>query len=382
MKKIFQSKSLGLGLAMFSMFFGAGNCVFPLAVGQLAGDKTLFASLGLILTAAIVPVAGVIAMILFEGNQRQFFGRLGRIPGFLLALMIISLLGPLGSTPRCIALAHSTLKGAFLDVGPVFFSALASVLIFLCTIKKKYILPILGWVLTPLLLGSLLLIIGIGLFTTPDIQNVDTTHLDSFLYGLKEGYNTMDLLAAFFFSSAILNGLKARSEEGTDPMRTAVRASLIGATLLAVVYVGFSILASYHAAHVHVQGKEELLAAITMRIAGPFGGLLVCIAIALACFTTAVALLSAFVDFMHKEVFKEKLRYEVILTGALALTFSVSIFEFTKLSAFLGPILQICYPGLIVLTLVNIAHRMKEFKPVKTPVFCAFGLAAAYHFLG
>ena len=113
MKKFINSEATSIGLAMFSMFFGAGNIIYPLAVGQYAGDKNLFAMFGLILTAAIMPIAGVIAMILFDGNYRQFFERLGRIPGFLLALTIISLLGPLGSTPRCIALSYVTLKSSF-----------------------------------------------------------------------------------------------------------------------------------------------------------------------------------------------------------------------------------------------------------------------------
>src|ERR1700722_11983722 len=102
MKFLLKTESLSLGLAMFSMFFGAGNVIFPLALGQFAGDKNLYAILGLILTAALIPAAGVFAMILFEGNYKNFFGRLGKVPGFLLAFTTISLLGPLGSTPRCI----------------------------------------------------------------------------------------------------------------------------------------------------------------------------------------------------------------------------------------------------------------------------------------
>jgi len=101
MKKYFSFEAFTIGLAMFSMFFGAGNVIFPLAVGQFAGDKNLFAMSGLIMTAAIMPIAGVIAMILFDGNIRHFFGRIGRVPGFLLATLAITLLGPLGSTPRC-----------------------------------------------------------------------------------------------------------------------------------------------------------------------------------------------------------------------------------------------------------------------------------------
>ena len=125
MKKYFNTESLAIGLAMFSMFFGAGNIVFPLALGQYAGDQNFYGMLGLLLTAAFMPIAGVIAMILFDGNYRAFFGRLGRIPGFILALITISLLGPLGSTPRCIALSYTTLHNAFLDMSPSLFSGLS-----------------------------------------------------------------------------------------------------------------------------------------------------------------------------------------------------------------------------------------------------------------
>src|SRR5437879_7642004 len=98
-KNMIKSESLAVGLAMFSMFFGAGNIIFPLAVGQYAGDKNFYAMFGLILTAAVMPIAGVIATILFDASYHQFFGSLGKLLGFLLTLAIISLLRPLLSTP-------------------------------------------------------------------------------------------------------------------------------------------------------------------------------------------------------------------------------------------------------------------------------------------
>ena len=111
-----------IGLAMFSMFFGAGNVIFPLAVGQYAGDQNLFAMFGMIVTAVLMPFAGVLAMILYEGDYRSFFERLGKVPGFALALLIIALLGPLGSTPRCIAVSYSTFASSFPGVSPIVFS--------------------------------------------------------------------------------------------------------------------------------------------------------------------------------------------------------------------------------------------------------------------
>lgn len=124
--------------------------------------------------------------------------------------------------------------------------------------------------------------------------------------------------------------------------------------LLGAVYVGFSTIASLHAYNLAIAGKEELLSAISLKIAGPYAGLLVCSAIALACLTTAIALVSAFSDFLQREVFLNQVRYEVILIATLLLTFFVSTFEFTGISAFLWPVLQVCYPGLIVLTLFNL----------------------------
>jgi len=385
LKRLLKSESLAIGLAMFSMFFGAGNIIFPLALGQYAGDKNFFAISGLILTAALIPIAGVIAMILFQGDYQKFFGRLGKVPGFCLALIIISLLGPLGSTPRCIALAYTTLKSSFLGLSPVIFSAIACSLILLFTLRKNHILNLLGYVLTPLLLLSLLVIMIMGLMAPSNIQSITETNTAVFLEGLKEGYNTMDLLAAFFFSSTILNLLKVKavaagvvSEQRV--VQIAFKASFIGAAMLALVYIGFSYLAAFHGAHLGSLGKDELLSAIAMKIAGPYAGVLVCTTIALACLTTAIALICSFTDFMDKQVFKGKIRYELILAGSLFVTFMISILKFTSISAFLSPILQICYPGLIVLTFLNIAYHLKNFKPVKLPVFFAFTVAVVFNF--
>lgn len=384
MKALFKSQPFSIGLAMFAMFFGAGNIIYPLAIGQYAGDQTFFAILGLVLTAAIVPMIGVIAMILFDGDYRQFFGRLGRIPGFILALTIISLLGPLGSTPRCIALSYTTLKGSFLTLSPSVFSAVACSLLFLFALRQKHLLSLLAWVLTPLLLTSLLIIIVVGWIFSPDPHQVDHASSHLFFHGLREGYNTMDLLASFFFSSTIITILKMRFNateiENKSYLKIALQASLVGAFLLAAIYIGFSYLSAFHASYLEIGGADQLLAAITLKIAGNDAGFLVCTAIALACLTTAIALISAFTDFVQKEVFQEKISYEVTLAGALFLTFLISTFEFTAISAFLWPILQICYPALIVLTVCNVLYKLLGWSAIRGPVCCAFAYSVIAYF--
>lgn len=381
MKKNIFKESIPVGLAMFSMFFGAGNIIFPLAVGQHAGQDNLYAMLGLILTASIIPITGVLAMILYEGDYRGFFCRLGRWPGFFLALVIISLLGPLGSTPRCIALSYTTLKSAFLDFSVTSFSFFYCVLIFFLAVRKNQLLTLLGWVLTPVLLGSLLIIITLGFLTPHELYLPTSSPQELFFFGLKEGYNTMDLLAAFFFSSTILHILRGQVESEKNPkayLKVAAYASFIGAGLLSLVYVGFSYLAAFHGSDLSQLAPDALLAALTLKVAGPYAGSLVCITIALACLTTTIALISSFADFVQKEVFEGRGSYEWILACSLLVTFFVSTYEFTGISAFLGPVLTICYPGLILLTLLNIAYRLKGYQSVKVPVFIAFMLSALH----
>ena len=139
--------------------------------------------------------------------------------------------------------------------------------------------------------------------------------------------------------------------------------AIIAVFLLSLTYTGFGAIASL---------KDELLAAISMKILGTSAGIIVFIIIALACLTTAIALITAFTDFIQREIFKEKISYEFILIGSLILTFFASTFKFTGISAFLWPILQFFYPGLILLTLLNIAHCLTGLKVIKFPVFFTF----------
>jgi LIVCS family branched-chain amino acid:cation transporter len=355
-------KTVATGLAMFSMFFGAGNVIFPLVIGHYAQDKTFFAILGLLITAVLVPFGGLFAMLLFEGDHKRYFAVLGKFPGFLIALFIITLLGPLGSLPRCIALASSTVRMSVGDFSPVAFNALACGLIFFFTYQKRYIMEWLGYILTPLLLGSLAYIITKGLLTAEvsSFSPQQQPSLTVFLEGLKEGYNTMDLLAALFFSSIIFNSLK--NTLALYPQESLVKIGLkscaLGAFLLALTYIGFSYVASFHSAKLKVESVEQLLGAITMEIIGPSAGIWVCSTIALACLTTAIALSNVFADFISHTVFQNKISYKTALIGTLLATFIVANLQFAGISAFLIPILKVCYPFLMLLTVYNIVTQI------------------------
>ncbi len=375
-----KSTILTTGLAMFSMFFGAGNVVFPLALGQYSQGNTLFAVLGLLITAVGIPFMGLIAMTLFDGNYKHFFERIGKTPGFIVAVFIMGLIGPLGALPRCIALSYSTLQLYFPDMSASLFSIGACLLIFLFTFKKNSILDVLGNILTPVLLLSLGFIIVKGLIVSPPMPVGDTNQIDIFFKGLNDGYQTMDLFGAFFFSSVVLSCLKTEnSEQQNDKqiIKMALKASLIGASLLSLVYIGFSFVAAFHSENLIGIEQDKLIGTIAIQVLGPLAGVAACIAVALACLTTAIALAAVFAEFIHKDISQKKIGYIPALIGTLIVTYFISTLNFMGIAKMLVPILQICYPALILLSVLNIAYKLYHFKPVKTPVLVVFAISLA-----
>jgi len=343
------------GLTIFAMFFGAGNIFLPLALSQIALDKTHWALSGFLLTAVAMPIAGLLAMFVYRGHIRLFFSRLGKIPGFCIAFLTIALLGPFGAAPRCIALAHSTLSTSISGIPLMLFSGVACALVFCFVYRKNGLLKIIGYVLAPFKISLLLWIIVKGLIEAPvaTLMAADPSTMFHFWHGLKEGYQTMDLLAAFFFAPIIISSL-VRPEEDKQLSRFVIKASAIGAILLAAVYVGFCYVAYFHASELAGIPSDRLLGLIAIKVLGPHAGLIVSLTVAMACLTTTIALIAAFASFVEKEVFQGKVGHVPILLVSLLLTFGVTTLEFQGIAKFLSPILTICYPILIVLTFYNL----------------------------
>jgi branched-chain amino acid:cation transporter, LIVCS family len=365
------------GLAIFAMQFGAGNIVFALSAGHFAQDKTLFAILGLIITGVIVPLVGLVAMTLFNGDYKSFFSRVGKVPGFILTALMLSLLGPFGATPRCIALSYSTSKAYLPAISLPIFSLICCLFIFLFTVRRTKILDVIGRFLTPLKLGSLTFLIIWGIIQANTMPSVSLDGFTAFFKGFTDGYQTMDLLGAFFICSVVLDCLKRKASDDDKTLyksliKATLKASCIGSALLALIYVGFSYTAAYHSHGLDQVSPDELVSRISMSVLGAYGGIFVCFAVTIACLTTAIALSTIFAEFLHKDISRGKVSYPIALAITLAITFVVSTLDFTGIIKMLTPILHVCYPALIVLSILNIMHKLLNFQPVKIPVLITF----------
>ncbi|MBA3238565.1 MAG: branched-chain amino acid transport system II carrier protein [Parachlamydiaceae bacterium] len=348
-----------IGLALFSMFFGSGNLIFPLFLGQIAGGEWVYASLGFFLTAVLLPLTGIVAMLVYKGDYCAFFGSLGKTGGLLAILALLTVWIPLGSGPRCVALAYASML-PYLDSPPSLWliSALYCLTVFIVVYKKSRILDVLGYVLTPLLLLCLALIIGKGIdFQTLAIAPITGNSFSLFFRGLTEGYNTMDLIASFFFSASVIEILRNSSHDEAGSLSKTFKASIVGASLLAIVYVGLICLATSHEGQLHDIPKEQLLVHIAKDLLGTQIGLIASGAVFLACFTTSVALATVFANFLAEKLMGSSKYYPLALAVTQLATFGMSIIGLKGITAITEPVLQIFYPTLMILIVINVGRK-------------------------
>jgi len=368
---------LSTGLAMFSMFFGSGNLVFPLVVGQLSQGHYAIGAIGIILTGVLVPFLGILAMFLFDGNQNEFFSRLGKPATFWFPLLAISIMGPFGVLARCITVAHGAFRLIHPGTSLWVFSLLACAAIFLLTIRKNRIVPVLGTILTPLLILSLTAIVCCAVISVdlPIVTSGNGSAWASFKQGIFQGYQTMDLLAAFFFSVFVIKHLKnhkAMQENPAHSLSVFLKASVIGAVLLTTLYCFLVLIGAMYASELGSVPPQEMLGFIAQKTLGPMAVPVVCLIVILACITTAVVLASLFADFLRKEISKERIAPSLSLAATLAIAFLVSTLEFSGIAKIIGPILEICYPALIVLAISSILQKVWGWKSVRGPTAVAF----------
>lgn len=356
--------AVSTGFALFSMFFGSGNLVFPITVGKESEGHYLLAALGIQLTGVVVPFLGVLGMMLYRGDLYSFFNCFGRKGTFLFSFLALALMGPFGVLARCLTVAHGALLLIWPEAPLLLTSFVLCVAIYGLAVNKNKVVSTLGAILTPLLLVAIAMIAFFG-FTQGTFPELTSPHSwSAFKNGFFQGYQTMDLLAAFFFSQFVIQHLQKQSESHEGHF---FKASLIGATILSAVYFSLVLLGWIYSPFLTETPPQEMLGMIALKSLGPMAAPFVCLAVLFACLTTAIVLASLFADFLRHEVAQEKIGRKQALITTLAIGFIVSTFDFAGISRFLGPVLEAVYPALITLTIVNIASKYYGIKASHWP---------------
>lgn len=380
-----------IGGSIFAMFFGAGNIVFPLVIGCRYHTHPWIAGFGMLITAVCVPLLGLFSMLLYSGNYQKLFASIGKIPGMIFVVAILCLIGPFGGLPRAIAVSHSTLA-SLSDTKTVLlpslhiFSLICCLLIYVFACKLSKLIQWLGSVFFPIMLITLVWIIFRAL-TIPGHPNLSPAFSaeQSWLAGIVEGFNTMDLLASFFFCSILLISIRQmltnRDVNDETPLdfqkinkkdkHVLMYAFILAAVLLGCIYLGFALCASRHAGVLVHANKGQILGKISTIALGQ-NSLLTGVCVFIACLTTEIAVVGIVADFLARVISSKHMTYSNAVICTLIPSYFISILNFENISSLLLPPLQLSYPALIALTCGTIAHKLWNFRHVRALFYLTF----------
>lgn len=347
--------SIVVGFALFAMFFGAGNVVFPPYIGMHAGEQWangflfyFIADIGLALVAMFA--------ILHAGGADNITGRIGHVASKVLMCAVILCIGPMVAIPRTAATTlEMSVTPFFSGISPVVFSIIFFAVILLLSIKQSAVIDIVGKILTPALLIGLLVLIVKG-FVSPigDIVDTGVSASEVTVNGIKSGYQTMDVLAAMAFGIIILS---SADEKGYTDSKSAAKmigiAAALSGVLLLIVYFGLTYLGATASTVFPTDiSRANLVIGIVELLLGKAGLIIFAIVIALACITTAVALVSSAASFFAK-LANDKISYSVFVVVICVSSAVISNLGLDMIIAIATPVLDIVYPPMLVLILLS-----------------------------
>lgn len=368
--------SIIIGLALFAMFFGAGNLIFPPSIGFASASQWPLSMLGFFLTGIGMPLLGILAVTISGGSLKTLTSKVNNKFYMIFGSLVILLIGPMIAIPRTGATAFE--MGILPNFS--FINSYVSAFLFfgvtlLLTIKPTGIIDRIGKFLTPVLLTMLSIIIIKGIMN-PIGQPAVSTLETAFSFGFTQGYQTMDLLGAIVFGALITTAVREKGyNQRKDSFHVTAKAALIAAFGLLTIYGGLLYLGATGSNLLVEQTKAQLIIDIVYRILGISGQAILGLGVYAACLTTSVGL-TATVGNFFSELTNHKLSYRLIVILTTIISAVASTTGVETIVSFASPILVVIYPMAIVLVVLNVFDNFIAYQSIyKGALFGTFSIS-------
>ena len=357
-----------LASMLFGMFFGAGNLIFPVFMGQNAGTNVIPAVIGFCLTGVGLPLLGVAAMgVAQKENLLEMSSLVSRGFGYFYTCVLYLSIGPLFAIPRTATVSFSVgvlpmIPAEKSSLVLLVFTALFFAVVMYFSLKPSGILTWVGKILNPIFL-VFLAILAVTAIVNPmggihDCEALGTYENMSFFQGFLDGYNTMDALASMAFGIILINALRGLGVKSPGALSGGiVKAGFFSTALMAAIYVMLAIIGaqSRGVLGVNADGGEALFF-IGAHYFGKFGGVLLGITVTLACLKTAIGLITSCSE-TFVAMFPKGPGYKTYAIVFTLFSFAISNVGLSKIIEFSLPMLMFLYPLTIILILMGLVGR-------------------------
>lgn len=378
---------------LFGLFFGAGNIIFPVSMGQMAGANTLVASLGFVVTAVGLPLLGIVAMGVSQSEGLiEMSAKVSKRFMYFFTCALYLTIGPFFAIPRTATVSYEVAFSSFSSGGNsqlalFIYSALFFIAAYYFAMRPGKILTWVGKFLNPVFLGVLVIIL-IRAFLAPNIAMsevpVDPVYAgNSFFQGFLEGYNTMDALAGLAFGIIVIRSIRGLGV--TKPENVAadtVKSGILSTALMAIIYFALAILGALSRGYLPVAANGGVaLSQITEYYFGTFGTILLAVVMAVACLKTALGLIVACADTFY-ELFPGKLKLKTWTRIFTILAFLVANAGLNTIIAYSMPVLMFLYPLAITLILLHLLEPVIKSRYIYKSVMAFTIIASVFDFVG
>lgn len=371
---------------LFSLFFGAGNLIFPPFLGMEAGDFFIPAIIGFILTAVFIPFLAVLSVSISNNGLLEIGQRVSPLFGLVFTVLVYLSIGAFYGIPRAASVAYELgfvqvfqKNNSLLLFG---FTVIFFALTYFLSLDPKKMVERIGKGLTPALIVvlSILFVRAFMTLTYESAQPTEKFASSPFLTGFLEGYYTMDAIAALAFGIVVVQGLKHMGVTNkTQIVRGTAFAGIIAAIGLTIVYLSLSWIGRVLPISAPVENGADILVLAAAALFGRSGSVLFGLIVLLACLTTAVGLTNACATFFQQIYPKISFRTYValfVIVGLLITNLGLSM-----ILSIATPMLVFIYPFAIVLivlalvqTVIGESKKMYGFAISITAIFAIHGV--------
>ncbi len=365
-KKLKFSEYLTITSMLFGLFFGAGNLIFPVSMGQLAGQNMWQAVLGFLVTGVGLPLLGVAALGISRCNGlAELSARVGKRYGVFFTCSLYLTIGPFFAIPRCATVSYTVGVEPMLGGSPLYlalFSGAFFLAVLFFSLRPSGILTWVGKVLNPIFLVSLgILVVQALLSPMGEISAVEPTgaYTDTaFFTGFLEGYNTLDALAGLAFGIIVVNVI--RDLGVTKPEAVAgstVRAGVFSCLLMGVIYVATTVVGTQSRGLFPASANGgEALTLIADHYFGKVGGLILAVTVTFACLKTAVGLITSCAE-TFVGMFPKGPGYKTWAVMFSVVALLIANLGLNAIISYSLPVLMFLYPLAITLIFLSLCGR-------------------------